>query len=119
MRKIFLLTAAFCFALVILAGCEKNDRGDVNAGGLLPTNYVSINGSGFSPATLTLVGGNSVTFLNSTSQNHQVVSDDSVTIRSGIIAPQKSYYWKKDLQGTYPYHCTIHPAETGTLTLTP
>jgi plastocyanin len=105
--------------LLLTVSCSKEDKGFPNSGGLLPTNYVSITSGGFNPSSLTLAGGNSVTFLNSTSQNHNVVSDDSVTIRSGIIAPQKSYYWKKDVQGTFTYRCTLHPGETGTLVLTP
>lgn len=112
-------TIAAFLILSLCAGCGKEEKGFPNSGGLLPTSYISITSGGFNPASLTLVGGNSVTFLNSTSQNHDVVSDDSVTIRSGIIAPQKSYYWKKDLQGTYTYRCTLHPGETGTLVLTP
>lgn len=120
MRKIFLWGLAGIAAIsLIMSGCDKDDQGYPDAGGLLPTNYVSITGGGFNPSLLTLFGGNSVTFVNSTSQNHRVVSDDSSTILSGIIAPQKSYYWKKDIEGTFPYHCSIHPGETGTLVLTP
>jgi plastocyanin len=113
--KAYLLLAFF----VVFSSCEKDDKGYPNAGGLLPTNYVSILNNGFNPSNISLPAGNSITFLNGTSMEHHVVSDDNTTINSGIIQPQKSYYWKKDLDGTFPYRCVIHPTETGTITLTP
>ena len=106
------------FLLLLISGCEKVDQSYNPSGGNLPTNYVVVFDNSFSPSTLTLVGGNSVTFLNNGSGVHEIVSDDSVTIQSGLIAPQSYYYWKKDITGTYPYHCRQHPDVHGILILT-
>lgn len=106
-------------SLILFSGCEKIDEGYNPTGGNLPTNYIVIFDSSFSPSSLTLVGGNSVTFLNSSSRTHQIISADSAMINTGLLAPQAFYYWKKDITGTIPFHCSLHPAEQGVLTLTP
>lgn len=112
-------TYTILFSLTLLGGCEKVDQGYNPSGGNLPTNYIVIFNGSLSPSSLTLAGGNSVTFLNSTSGNHQIVSADSVTINTGLLTPQGYYFWKKDITGTYPFHCSLHPSEQGTLILTP
>jgi hypothetical protein len=113
------LGLALTYALMLFSGCEKIDEGYNPSGGNLPTNYIVIFDGSFSPSSLTLVGGNSVTFLNSSSGSHQIISADSTTINTGLLAPQAYYYWKKDITGTYPFHCSLHPAEQGVLVLTP
>jgi len=100
-------------------GCNKDDESYNPQGGYLPTNYITIQDSSFSPLTITLVAGNSITFLNSTNSNHQIISDDSVTINTNVLGPQGHYYWKKDTVGTFPIHCVNHPRARGLITLTP
>lgn len=68
------------------------------------------NGSfGFSPATLTILPGTTVTWKNMSSAPHTVTSDDGQTFDSGTIAPGGSYTFKFAVAGSYPYHCNIHP----------
>jgi plastocyanin len=109
----------FLLALVVsLVSCDKSNEGFNPQGGYLPTNYITIKDSSFSPTSLTIVSGNSITFLNSTTGNHQVISSDSV-INTGLLAPQGHYFWKKDTFGTFPIHCVQHPSATALITITP
>jgi len=117
----------FCLLALLLAGfyaCEKDNEGFNTPGGLLPTKYINIKDSGFSPATITVANGNSFTFLNGTGTTHTLVSDDSTTLISIPIAPDSSYFFKPDTTTTLPvdiyipYHCVQHPSARGTIILT-
>jgi len=120
MKHFIYKTSLICSIVFFLfSGCEKIEQGYNPSGGNLPTNYISIKDGSFYPSTITLAGGNSITFLNSTSTIHQIVSDDLLTINTGNIQSQKSYYWKKDIQGTINYHCVQHPNVRGIIILTP
>lgn len=55
---------------------------------------------------------------NSTSVTHDIVSDTGNSIASGNLAGNQTYSVSL-APGTYAYHCTIHPAMQGTLTITP
>jgi amicyanin len=77
---------------------------------------VSITTSGtfaFSPATITIKVGTTVTWTNNTGAPHTVTSDDGTTFDSGINTPIAanggtfSFTFAK--AGTFTYHCQIHP----------
>jgi hypothetical protein len=112
---------------LLLAGlysCSKDNEDFGAQGGLLPTHYISIMDSSFSPAVLTVAAGSSITFLNKTTTNRTIVSADSSTILSPAILPSSSFYVKPDtLSGSMPvyiyYHCKELPAATGTIILMP
>lgn len=112
---------------LLLAGlysCSKDEIDYGAQGGLLPTHYISILDSSFSPSLLTVAAGSSITFLNKTTVSHSIVSEDSSTIVSPSIAPNLSYYVKPDtLSGSLAvriyYHCKEHPAVKGTIILLP
>lgn len=120
MRRVrFLFFASGILSLALLLSCDKVEEGYNPVGGNVPTNYITINDSSFSPSTLTLVSGSSVTFLNSTRGSHQIITDDSATINTGVLAPQGFFYWKKDIEGSLQFHCLQHPNARGVLILTP
>jgi len=110
---------------LVLAGfcsCSKDEDFDAQ-GGQLPTHYINIMDSSFSPAVLTVAYGSSVTFLNKTTNGHTIVSEDSAAIVSPLIAPDLSYYVKPDTSSASAqiivnYHCKEHPLVTGTIILT-
>ena len=110
--------------LSVAYSCTKTASDFEAQGGLLPTHYVNILDSLFSPAILTVANGSSITFLNKTTSNHTLVSDDSLTILSPTLAPTAFYFVKPDtLAGVMPvyinYHCKEHPAIKGTIILRP
>ncbi len=121
-RLIYLLLTAWFFTGIY--SCAKTSENSSAQGGLLPTNYISIHDSSFTPSVLTVANGSSITFLNKTSIGHTVVSADSSTIVSPVIASSGSYYVKPDtIAGSAPvniyYHCKEHPNATGTIILRP
>jgi len=73
----------------------------------------------FEPSSLTVHAGDNVTWVNNAGVDHTVVSDNSTdAFNSGIIANGQSYTRQFDQVGTFPYHCSIHPYMTGTITVT-
>ena len=107
-----------------LYSCSRDEEDFGAQGGLLPTHYISILDSSFSPSLLTVAAGSSITFLNKTTISHTMVSDDSSTILSPAIIPNSSYYVKPDtLAGSLAvyinYHCKEHPSVKGTVILLP
>ncbi len=107
---------------LLLAGiisCDKQNSGFNPQGGNIPTNYINILDSSFSPAVLTIAIGSSITFVNSTNTIRTIVSDDSVTIITPGIPAFGSYFYKKDTIGTFNYHCVEKPSARGTVVLRP
>ncbi len=73
-------------------------------------NYsVTISGFAFSPATLTVSAGATVTWTNKDSVAHTVTSDTGA-FDSGNIAPNATFSYKFTTAGTFSYHCAIHPS---------
>lgn len=83
------------------------------------TNKVTIKNFAFSPASITVKKGTTVTWTNSDSVTHTVTGKDSQTgPNSGDLAPGESYNFTFNAVGTYHYHCTIHTEMLGTVTVT-
>jgi hypothetical protein len=78
---------------------------------------VSIKSTGFAPKTVTIAGGDTVTWKNVDTVNHQVVANGGA-FASGQIAPNRIYAKRIDTPGTYKYHDAIHPTLTGTVKVT-
>ena len=70
-------------------------------------------GTGFSPPTITVNMGDTVTWNNNDSVTHQPTADNNAW--SGIASSGGSYSHAFPAAGTYTYHCAIHPAMTGTI----
>jgi plastocyanin len=68
----------------------------------------------FSPASLTVQAGSSVTWTNKDDEPHTVVSDSGL-FRSGALDTGESFSFKFDKPGTYRYTCSIHPRMVGTI----
>ncbi|MEX0636028.1 MAG: cupredoxin domain-containing protein [Ferruginibacter sp.] len=105
---------------VALATCTKTTNFEAMGGGL-PTNYITLQADGsFSPATLRVASGSSITFVNNDTEPHQLLSVDSVSINTGLIAPGRSYFFKKEnLIGVFAYRCILDTSIKGTVIITP
>jgi amicyanin len=84
------------------------------------TNAVTIQSFAFSPASITVKVGDSVTWTNQDSVAHTVTADDGVTggPNSQLIEKGKTYSFTFAKAGTYTYHCSVHPSMKGTVTVT-
>nr|WP_320160555.1 cupredoxin family copper-binding protein [uncultured Methanoregula sp.] len=80
-------------------------------------NTIAIKNFAFSPATLTVKAGTTVTWTNADGTSHTVVSDAGApsAFTSPSIANGASFPFTFTQAGTYPYHCSIHPSMTGTI----
>jgi plastocyanin len=68
----------------------------------------------FSPVTLTVSAGSTVTWTNHGEEPHTVASDSGL-FRSGALDSNESFSYRFDKPGIYRYVCSIHPQMTGTV----
>ena len=67
----------------------------------------------FSPKTLTVSAGATVTWTNRDNMPHAVVSSDNQFQKSPVLKSGKSFSTTFASAGTYSYFCSIHPRMTG------
>jgi plastocyanin len=68
----------------------------------------------FSPPTLNIAAGDTVTFTNDATGFHNAVSDDGTTFNSGAASSSAWVYVATfPTPGTFGYHCTIHGGAGG------
>ena len=115
--------AAFAMTLIllgVLSSCKSNSNPtSSNNMPPPPSNSVSISGSAFSPSSLTVKAGVTVTWTNEDGITHTVTSNDGAFTSSGNLATGAQYRFTFMTAGSYGYHCSIHPFMTGTITVTP
>lgn len=80
------------------------------------TAAVTIQNFAFSPATLTIKSGTTVTWTNMDSAPHTVTSD-SGAFSSPQLSNGGSFSFTFNTAGTYSYHCSNHPYMKGTITV--
>jgi len=66
----------------------------------------------FSPSTLTVAVGTTVTWTNKDASSHTVTSDTGV-FNSGGMSQNATYSYTFNTAGTFSYSCTIHPGMKG------
>ncbi|MGW3043032.1 plastocyanin/azurin family copper-binding protein [Kitasatospora sp. NPDC001159] len=62
----------------------------------------------FSPSTLTVSQGTTVTWTNDGAVLHSVKSDGRGPLHSGPLSPGQSYSFRFNSPGTYSYYCCFH-----------
>ena len=78
---------------------------------------VSIRDNFYSPQTITISTGSSVTWRNDGSMSHTVTFDSPYS-DSGTVSYGNSYTKTFNTAGTYTYHCNFHSGMTGTVIVT-
>jgi plastocyanin len=78
---------------------------------------VTIDNFAFSPATLDVAAGTTVTWTNEQDVTHTVTADDG-SFDSGNIASGATFSHTFDAAGTIAYHCAIHPTMKASITVT-
>ena len=69
----------------------------------------------FSPASLTVNAGTTVTWTNHDSVAHQLQSDSGSAITSDLLQQGDTVSVTFSTPGTYAYHCSVHPTMKGTV----
>ena len=75
---------------------------------------VDIAGFSFSPKSITISVGDSVTWANADAQSHTATADDG-SFDTGTVTTSTPKSVTFSTAGTFAYHCKIHPAMTGTV----
>jgi plastocyanin len=81
---------------------------------LAATRTVEIKRNAFSPASVSIVAGDTITWRNTDTRNHQVVSTTG-TFASPVLRPNRSYSFTFEVAGTYRYRDALNPTVTGTV----
>jgi plastocyanin len=81
------------------------------------THTVSITKAGFAPAVLTIPNGDSVTWKNTDTTSHQIVSDNGTFSSTRVLAPGQSATRIFPEAGTFSYHDASNTALKGTVTV--
>ena len=73
---------------------------------------INIASYAFSPSSLSIRTGDSVTWTNSDAAVHTVTGNG---LNSGNLAQGATYPYTFSLAGSFIYHCAIHPSMTGSV----
>jgi plastocyanin len=104
------LFAAMAVAAILFLGSKSVHASAPQAQGA--NAEVKIDNFSFSPATITVAAGTTVTWTNRDDIPHTVVSDDKV-FKSKVLDTDEKFSYAFTKPGTYPYFCSIHPKMTG------
>ena len=102
-----LLVAAFAAATLFPSGASR-------AGGAA----VQIDDFAFSPPSLTVKAGTTVTWRNKDDIPHTVASSTRL-FKSKALDTDDSYTFTFNEPGSYQYFCSLHPHMTGTIVVEP
>ena len=96
----------------IVVGGTGGSASTPKSGSAATSASVSMAGRSFSPSTVTIEAGESVTFRNDDDREHTVTATDG-SFNSGTLPEGGS--WKRSFKGagTFSYLCAIHPEMTG------
>ena len=115
--RVALASVVVALVLLAVAGCGSSGSTDgtgTSTGGATTTGTsVTIKDFAFSPASVDIKVGESVTWTNEDSATHNVEGDGGIS--SGDLANGQTYTKTFDTAGTYAYKCAIHPNMTGTV----
>lgn len=79
---------------------------------------VSIKALAFSPSTITVTRGDTVTWTNADIVQHTVTMIDG-TRDSGALLTGADYSWVSDVPGVFAYQCAYHPSMQGRVEVRP
>jgi plastocyanin len=96
--------------LTLAAGAALAVAGPAGAA----TKTINIYGSGFSPKSVTITEGDTVTWVNKDNENHQVLADKGQFV-SPILRPKGAFPFTFRAAGTYTYSDELHPKLKGTV----
>jgi amicyanin len=84
-----------------------------------PVSAVSIDNFTFTPPSLTVRAGTTVTWINKDDIPHGIASSNNAFTKSKALDTDDSYSFTFTTPGTYQYFCYVHPHMTGTIVVQP
>src|SRR6058998_1183147 len=107
-----LLCAISFLTLFILAHAGEMKETDTTNS---KQNRIEIKDFSFSPQTLTVKPGETVTWINRDEEPHTVVSVEKKFKKSTALDTDQEFTITAGAPGTYTYFCSVHPKMTGTI----
>ncbi len=127
MRKQLLVTAIACASLATITACGSSSSTKASAPAAsgaatsapaaaagASSDMVTIKNFMFSPMSLDVKVGTTVTWMNTDSVDHTVTASDK-SFNSGNLASGKTFSYTFTKAGTYAYICNIHQYMTATV----
>jgi plastocyanin len=114
MNKIYLF-----LSLILIASCTKIYDGAPGVGSSIPSNFIAVKDSSFTPALLDIVAGSTISFVNNTSSDKVIQSVDSLRIPATTIPAGQSFIFKSNTAGSFEYFRKDKPAVRGIINLRP
>ena len=120
MRSRILGLVVTCIIVAGSTGCKKSSTPTTPSGGggakdatiLIPRSD-GYGASSFSPGNLVVAAGTTVVWTNQDTLAHRITSDSKLF--DGGAGPNESYSRQFTTTGSFAYHCSVHPAMTGTI----
>ena len=72
---------------------------------------MNISGFAFSPVSVTIQRGSTVTWTNKDAATHTATADDG-SFDTGLLTTNHNNHFTFSTAGTFTYHCAIHPTMT-------
>lgn len=107
-KSAFTLFAVVASLGLLFIACSKDSNDD----GIAEPNVVRMSTGMFSPETLQVKTGATVTWINDSDDTHVVFSAEEA-LDSGDMLPGATYSHRFGTAGTYNYQCSIHRGATG------
>ncbi|MGH8915918.1 MAG: cupredoxin domain-containing protein [Acidimicrobiia bacterium] len=111
MKRVLIMVTALALTI---GACSSDDAGPTTSAGVVEER-VEIADFAFSPETLTIAVGTTVTWVNNDAGlAHTSTSTDDVWT-SGTLNEGDEFSVPFDEPGTFTYFCTVHPTMTGSI----
>jgi plastocyanin len=107
-RTLSLCLVAAAFGLAACGGSDDEPSAAQAGGG----DKVAVADNSFTPASIDVAVGDTVTFENEGQIAHTVTGDD---FDSASLAPGDTFTFKASEKGSFSYVCTFHPGMQGTI----
>ena len=120
MKKYRLFTIIAILTVVLMmggTGCSTSKTttpAPTNTTTAAASNTINIVNFTFTPGTLTVKAGTTVTWTNNDSMTHTVTSDNGV-FDSGNLTPGQTFSYTFNNAGKFTCHCVIHSYMKGTI----
>ncbi len=102
--------------ILLLAGCTRADSSKPAQAPIAAANTVVIDNFTFTPQTLTVAAGTTVTWINRDDVPHTVTSaGEPRVLKSPVLDTDGTFTFTFSAPGQYAYFCGVHPHMTGTV----
>jgi plastocyanin len=104
-KRVLITSTALLLGLFTLIVLGSASRAAADSNG---TAEVTIDNFSFTPETLTVNPGTTVTWINHDDLPHTIASDDKV-LKSRALDTDEKFAYTFTKPGTYAYFCSLHP----------